>query len=184
MKIIIFLLFVSTLCGYDRNLAIQYAQQWWNSANHDCNTDFSSCSPFSYWGSEICSYGSHGGDCANFVSQCLLAGGHAALNQGACRGYPCGVEEIGAWELGNCLPQNYGWKKTCGYRQPPPADIQPGDVLVYFSDGCESGDGHATIVVEGGSNAKIACHSSMQYGADYNYQAGSKDYYEWLQYTG
>ena len=41
----------------------------------------------------------------------------------------------------------------------PPSDVQVGDVLIYHAGSCDSGDAHAVIVVEGGSNAKIACHS-------------------------
>lgn len=73
-----------------------------------------SCSPWSYWGEESCGYPSHGGDCANFVSQCLLAGGHPPLVKAPCRGYPCGKEEVGAAKLGACLPANYGWVRGLG----------------------------------------------------------------------
>ena len=39
----------------------------------------------------------------------------------------------------------------------PPSDVQAGDVLIYHSGSCDSGNAHAVIVVEGGSNAKRIC---------------------------
>jgi len=126
--------------SYDREAAYNYAMQWWNSCNHDCTSgDYKSCTPWSYLGSECCGYTSHGGDCANFVSQCLIAGGHPYLKGGdckypdgtlCCRGYPCGKEEIGAKRLGDCLVSK-GWKRTCGYHASPPSNIMVGDVLIY-----------------------------------------------------
>ena len=87
-------------------------------------------------------------------------------------------------ELGLCLRETFGWKRSCGYLMAPPSDVKVGDVLIYHSGSCGSASAHAVIVVEGGSNAKIACHSSMHYGISYDYMAGSKSYYEWLRYPG
>ena len=167
--------------AYNRDAAVSYAKTWWDKANHDCSSGFEDCTPYAYYGGEHCDYGSHGGDCADFVSQCLLAGGHTPLNQGgSCRGYPCGKEEVGAKNLGDCLAGTHGWTRTCGYHQPPPDNIIPGDVLVYHSDSCDGYSAHAVLVVSGGSNPTIACHSTSHYGIDYNYMAGTHDYYEWL----
>ena len=66
----------------------------------------------------------------------------------------------------------------------PPGNIQAGDVLVYHSGSCDSYDAHAVVVVEGGSDAKIACHSNDQYGVSYTYMGTSKGYYQWLHYPG
>lgn len=175
---------VISINTYDRGAAKAYAQKYWDSLNHDCNSKYYSCTPYSYWGGEHCGYPSQGGDCANFVSQCLLAGGHPKLVGGECRGYPCGVEEIGAWNLGACLRQTFGWKRSCGYLKSPPSGVQAGDVIIYHANSCDSGSAHAVLVVEGGSNPKIACHSSMRYGASYDYLSGSKPYFEWLLYPG
>ena len=65
----------------------------------------------------------------------------------------------------------------------PPDNIEKGDVLVYHAGSCNDFTSHAVIVVEGGPNAKIACHSSQQYGKPYTYMT-SKPYYQWLHYTG
>jgi len=49
---------------FSRQAAYGYALQWWNGRNSHYN-DFSGS----------------GGDCANFVSQCLIAGGFSLHNQ-------------------------------------------------------------------------------------------------------
>lgn len=183
MKLFILLTLLSflTIYTYDRAAVVAYAEQYWNSANHDCSGTYIKCTPYSYWGSERCGYESHGGDCANFASQCILAGGHPKLKGGTCRGYPCGVEEVGAQKLGICL-REMGWKRTCGYKQAPPSDIQPGDILVYHQGSCTDFYSHVVVVIEGGAEPKIAAHSASKWGASYTYMASSKPYYEWLQY--
>ena len=57
-------------------------------------------------------------------------------------------------ELGLCLRETFGWKRSCGYLMAPPSDVKVGDVLIYHSGSCGSASAHAVIVVEGGSNAK------------------------------
>jgi len=133
----------------------------------------------------VCNYGSHGGDCANFVSQCLLAGGHPPLSGGApCRGYPCGVEEVGARNLGQCLWTKFGWTRTCGKNLAPPSYIQPGDVLIYHQDSCDSYTAHATLVTSTAGTVKITCHSSPKHNVEYTYLVGSHPYLEWLHING
>ena len=180
--IILSLLILSVSC-YDRNAAVNYAYQFAYSVNHKCDGAWS-CSPYAYFGSEHCNYAGEGGDCANFVSQCLIAGGHPALNKGQCRGI-CNAEP-GAWRLSVCLPENFGWTATCGKYMAPPSYIQPGDVLVYFPDsGCSASNAHAVLVTQvGGGTAKITCHSSQQKDVDYTYMAGSKPYYKWIHFNG
>ena len=99
------LLFVNSLlilCYsiYLRDDAVQYAKDYYNTIQHKCGNnanDFNKCTPFAYFGNEFCDYEHHDGDCANFVSQCLVFGGaHENLTGTAnCRGEPCGFEEIG-----------------------------------------------------------------------------------------
>ena len=128
----------ASAAAYNRTGALAYAHRFFDGVNHDCATDYTACSPFGYWGGESCGYPSRGGDCANFVSQSLVAGGgHAPLVKAPCRGYPCGVEEVGAEKLGACLAANYGWRSTCGAHAEPPADIEPGDVLLFHGASCD-----------------------------------------------
>jgi len=182
-KLILLISLIISISSYNRQKAVDYAEKWWNKANHDCKSDHDACTPYSYWGSESCGFKSHGGDCANFVSQCLLAGGHPKLTKGECRGYPCGVEEVGATKLAHCLKDSYGWKSTCGHREAPPKNIKKGDVIVYFEGSKCTGNSHAAIVVSGGKSPTIACHSSNHYGISYDYQKNDKSYYNWLHYN-
>ena len=182
--ILICLLLISIEC-YDRNGGVQYAHDHVHNINHECG-DYISCTPCSYWGNEHCGYGGNGGDCANFVSQCVvLGGGHPNLSGSAnCRGYPCGFEEVGAKRLGDCLSIDHGWTRTCGYLQGPPDNIQAGDVLIYHADGCDSFDAHAVYVTQGGSNPLITCHSNEQLDVSYTYMGTYMPYYESLHYNG
>ena len=169
---------------YSRSGAITYAKNHWNNINHSCGT-YDRCTPCSYFGNEHCGYpSSNGGDCANFVSQCLvLGGGHQKLTgSDMCRGYPCGWEEVGAYRLSECLKQK-GWTSTCGYLQTPPSNIKEGDVLVYHEKSCSDWDAHATIVIQGGTIPRIACHSNEQYDVSYKYMGNTKPYYQWLHYN-
>ena len=182
MKFIISLLLITFSLTYDRNAAVAYAHKHAQNINHKCGSGRWSCTPYGYFGNERCNYPADGGDCANFVSQCVLAGGHKALKGGHCRGIPCGKEEIGALRLGLCLSQTMGWKRQCGYRLNPPSWIQKGDVLIYHAGSCDSGNAHATFVTVAGNNAKISAHSPEMKDNTYTFLANSKPYYEWLHH--
>ena len=176
MKIhLVFLVLLALTICYNRNGAVKYAYDYAKTLNHKCG-NHDSCNPCSNWGSEHCGYSSKlGGDCANFVSQCLvLGGGHGKLNGGLpCRGYPCGFEEIWAKNLGDCLKKK-GWTSKYGKRMSPPSNIQIGDVLIYHAGSCDSYDAYAILITKAGSNPKITCHSSIQVDTDYNYLSNSK----------
>ena len=55
--------------NYDRDAAVQYALKWYDGTNSPTYERFDTVWSF------ISSYGRMRGDCANFVSQCLVAGG-------------------------------------------------------------------------------------------------------------
>jgi hypothetical protein len=172
------------MAGYNRTHALQYAAKYWNTANHLCTGLYTACSAFSYWGGDVCHYPSHGGDCANFVSQCLVEAGHPYLNGGfPCRGYPCGKEEIGAKNLGDCLSAHHSWKRSCGHLEKPPTGIKVGDVLVYHASSCTDMTAHATLVTEvlSATDVRITCHSSPQHNVAHTYIQATHPYFEWLQ---
>ena len=186
--LILISLLVFSVFAYDRNKAVEYAYKYWDNPNHKCGKgdDYMKCNPYSYWGREKCGYPSHGGDCANFVSQCLIEGGHPKLYKKGveyCRGWPCGVEP-GARKLGNCLSKQFHWEKTCGRLEKPPANLQPGDVLIYHKGSCTDGESHAVIVTKVGEKPKITCHSSAKKDVDYTYMTNTHFYLEWLHFTG
>ena len=148
-KIFFFILFLSIIIQaytYSREDGVAYARAHVHNINHQCG-NYISCTPCSYWGSEHCGYAGAGGDCANFVSQCLEAGG---------------LERDDTW-----YPDSYAWIRvvnlrnylvdTLGYRiinNASPDDLSVGDVLVY-------GDNHVAIVVRADSGAlEVAQHTS------------------------
>ena len=183
MKILYFIFFLEYIFSYNRTGAVSYAYQFAEIPNHQCGSH-KECTPCSYWGVETCNYQSLEGDSANFVSQCLvLGGGHPKLNGGApCRGYPCGFEEIGCKNLGDCLIQK-GWISKCGYLEPPPPYIEAGDVLNYYSESCDSKTAFSVFITVGGKNPKITSHSSVRVDASYNTLDNSKPYYQWLHFN-
>ena len=107
---------------YNPLKAVQYANQWWNKRNP-----------------KFQSYGF--GDCANFVSQCLVAGG---LNLRACssadtRGSIALCVNLDAF-LTNTLKATV-WKKSS--TSLAPTGLQPGDVAIF---GNWLGQRHAVFV--------------------------------------
>ena len=183
MKIILFIEFLIYIFSYNRKKAVDYAYTYALIPNHNCGY-YKNCNPCSYLGDEICNYTKHGGDSANFVSQCIvLGGGHPKLNDSLlCNGYPCGFEVIGQKELGDCL-QEKGWISTCGYHLSPPSYIMAGDVIIYHSGKCNSATAHAAFITESGKNPKIAKHSSKNVNVSYNIMANVHPYYQWLHYN-
>eukprot|EP00823_Brevimastigomonas_motovehiculus_P004429 TRINITY_DN2928_c0_g1_i1.p1 TRINITY_DN2928_c0_g1~~TRINITY_DN2928_c0_g1_i1.p1 ORF type:complete len:215 (+),score=32.50 TRINITY_DN2928_c0_g1_i1:41-646(+) len=188
--IVVALLFcVSAVCAYDRSKAMAYVNAHWNSPNHNCGGAYDSCSPYQYWGQDHCGYPSHGGNCANFVSQVLVESGHPKLSgSSVCRGF-CGSVEVGAKNLGDCLSQHHGWKKTCGLKQGPPAGVQLGDVIIFHAGGCDGFTAHAVVVsgvsmATNGTNVidgvTVACNSPDEHHADWSSFLGNHPYAEWL----
>jgi hypothetical protein len=170
--------------AYERSAAIAYAREFYSSVNHDCESQYTACTPYSYWGGESCAYGSHGGDCANFVSQCLLAGNHTPLVKPPCRGKSFCNAEVGAQKLGSCLAQNYGWVSNCGKHAAPPSDIVPGDVLVFHKASCTDIEGHATLVVDRrGGFVGLAAHSIDTFNKSYLDYSQEFGYFDWLHWA-
>ena len=56
MKAIVLIVLVTlAFCAYDRNKAKQYADTYWNTANHQCGS-YLRCTPWAYFGNEVCGY--------------------------------------------------------------------------------------------------------------------------------
>jgi hypothetical protein len=129
---------------YNRGAALAYAAAWCGSRNP-----------------EYADYTDWGGDCANFVSQCLRAGGVGLSGScGYMDGYGC---VVGAGALG-CDLQSLGWTVlSCGWGAGPPAGLAPGDVVIY-GDGCDeyggSPDAHVMIVVQTSPEVLYSAHTN------------------------
>ncbi|MHB8106123.1 MAG: amidase domain-containing protein [Candidatus Cryosericum sp.] len=115
---------------YNPLKAIQYASHWWNKRNP-----------------KFQSYGF--GDCANFVSQCLIAGGINLRASGS-------TDRSGS--IGECVNLDAFLTKTLkatvwktSSRSRAPAGLQPGDVAIF---GNWMGLRHAVIVSAKQSNGQ------------------------------
>ena len=105
MRQVIFIIIISSSFTtiaqtYDRQAATDYANYWWDGRN-TMNGEKSQTSYNTTWGTPYYNYNGLGGDCANFVSQCLIAGG-LDLTLGA-NGNGLGVDDndciTGVYEL-------------------------------------------------------------------------------------
>ena len=134
--------------SYDPQIAVDYANTWWNGRNTDQYQDYGEL------------------DCANFVSQCLIAGG-MDLSSGITDAHGCIVSctnlnqylvEIGA--------KHVTWCK--GHMPTEPEWFLPGDVAIF---GYTDGNGavhpyaHAVIAVTDDYMHYTTCnaHSTDQY---------------------
>ena len=179
LQILITLSLITFSLTYDRAKAVEYAYQYYKNINHRCGSGRTACSPYGYYGNENCKYAKHNGDCANFVSQCVIAGGVSLKSK--CKVSRCDVI-LGAKSLGVCL-HKLGWKRACGKKLAPPEYIEKGDVIVYHEDSCEGRKTHVMIVTVGGKNAKVSGHSPNCKDRHWDY-GKKKVYYEWLHYEG
>ena len=93
MKVLLLMLLITYSLNYNAANAVAYAKQWWNGYNPAYNN-----------------YNGSGGDCANFVSQCLIAGGQS-LSGCSTDGKGC---VPGVSNLKSCLTKK-GWKSKIGY---------------------------------------------------------------------
>ena len=182
-KILLSLLLLNLVSSaYDRNKAVEYAYKYYKKINHDCTKSRSSCTNYGYYGNSFCHYSHGGGDCANFVSQCLIEGGHPKLRGSPCKHFPCGVQ-LGSKNLSNCLVDKFKWKRECGKKMPPPGYIRKGDIIVYHKTRCDDQLTHSMIVTKDGNEVRVTGHSPEEKDKIYSHIT-NKPYYEWLHYTG
>ena len=128
MKFLLLLLFIKTLVSYNPDAATQYA--------HDhCDSDsYNPAYP---------KYDGH--DCANFVSQCLIAGG---LNLNGCVGVNSYGTVPAVSDLKSCLSA-LGWKSSSSR----PQGFRDGYPMIY--------DSHAVLATYvDGSTIKYSAHTN------------------------
>ena len=143
MKVLLLILLITYSLNYNAANAVAYARQWWNSFN-----------PAYY------NYDNQGGDCANFVSQCLIAGGQS-LSGCATDGKGC---VPGVSNLKTCLTSK-GWKSSSSI----PRGFIAGYPVIF--------PGHATIATSvSGNNVLVACHSNPHYDSPTSWY-GTPTYY-------
>jgi len=93
---------------YNPQAAIEYADYWWDGRNTK-NWIKDSISYNTDWGFPFNNYNHWGGDCTNFVSQCLIAGG-LDLRDGA-DGHGKGVDNRGCIKAVDSLRAHLQYKK-------------------------------------------------------------------------
>ena len=117
--------------AYDRDAAFNYAYRYWDTYNRNYHN-----------------YNSEGGDCANFVSQCLIAGGFNLVSLcGSGVAVGVGGTVISTSALGKCLKNSGSWTVS----STKPSNMAKGDVILY--------PGHSVFVVNGSPNIRVAAHN-------------------------
>jgi hypothetical protein len=135
--------------SYDRNAAVLYAHRWALLRNA------------SYY-----NYEKLGGDCTNFISQCLFAGG-CLMDYARERGwyYKSANDKAPAWTGARFFGEYF--LRTRRAAEVPLSGVLPGDVIQLSFDGLTFT--HSLLAVETGDapeegNILIAAHS---YDSDY-----------------
>ena len=144
MKYLLLVLSIGLIASYNRGSAVKYANKHCKSYNP-----------------KYANYNPQGGDCANFVSQCLIAGGMNLKSM-------CGGKA--AWGKGGTIPrvndmracfQSKGWSSSSSV----PKDFREGDVVLY--------SGHAVFAVKGYPKVLIAAHNDDRCGDPATYRSGA-----------
>ena len=138
-----------TLPYYDRQAAYGYAYKWWSGRNPHYND-----------------YSNSGGDCANFGSQCLIAGGLSLWrgydgNGGGVYSSSNGTIPYCDYLHDNLVKyQNVQFAYVTSSNFSVPSWLEVGDIIIF---GNASGDHwqHTTIVVyRNGNTVNVAAHST------------------------
>jgi hypothetical protein len=146
LSFLFLLILIQNIISYDPRKAISYAKEWAHKRNpkyHD--------------------YSNEGGDCANFVSQCLIAGGFST--SGCYGNYGPGGTIPYVPNIETCLVKK-GWKKATSM----PAKGVPAGGVITFNSGS-----HTALIVEGGTNPLIAGHTTDVWMGSSNY--GTRTYF-------
>lgn len=122
-----------------------YANKWWDGRNTRDYADYSNV----------------GGDCANFVSQCLIDGGMDLVQDGNIPSGHIGIGGTITWcdslhaHLKNFQHAEVTFGENAGQA---PFNLSPGDVVIFGRD--DDIYSHAAIVATGnGGNVLLAAHS-------------------------
>ena len=144
MKYLLLLLSIGLIVSYDRSAAVRYAKKYCNSFNPKYKN-----------------YNPLGGDCANFVSQCLIAGGMNLVSMcGSAAAWGQGGTVPAVDDMRNCFKRN-GWSSSSSAKK----EFKMGDVVLY--------NGHATFAVSGYPKVLIAAHNDNRCADSPNYRSGA-----------
>jgi len=169
MKKMIFLFFAlypvfSNAQTYNSQAAVEYALYWWDGRNtNNWIKDPSNFDTIHEWGYPYHNYNRYGGDCANFVSQCLIAGGRD-LSAGT-DGKGNGVDRR------LCIPGVFNLQDHLLYKKVPRVgSLYPTDTLYIYHT-----LGDVLIMRNENSSVRHAVICSYIDGKTPRYAAHSKD---------
>lgn len=166
----------TSLSGYSSTAAVNYASTWWNRTN---NSDYGYYANYNNHpdptNNEMWSGGTGNNkrtwqDCANFVSQCLSAGGAAQIKNGLILPH----QKTENWYYNNSKPSHtWGgasnffnhWKDRVGVRTNA-SETKKGDPVSVDYGGDNIPDHTLIITSVSGtstSNMKYACHTADQF---------------------
>ena len=166
------------LPGYDANAAVSYAYSWWNKTN---NTIYGYYARYNnhpdptnnnMWSEGTGNNYRTWADCANFVSQCLAAGGAQQIKKGLIMPHT----RTGNWYYSDSKPSHtWGgasnffnhWSDRVGTRSSA-SQTKKGDPFSVDYGGDDIPDHTLIITSVSGtslSNMKFACHTADQYEA-------------------
>jgi hypothetical protein len=140
---------------YDHAAAARYADTYWSSYNASYKN-----------------FNSVGGDCANFVSQSLRAGGQPDDGSWYYRNAG-GSTADDAWTyawVNNQGLRDWARNTSRGIAYSDYSQLMVGDIVNYDWDWDGTYD-HVTIVVQAGANALIDSHNNDRYHVPYNYNS-------------
>lgn len=134
--------------GYDVSAVISYAKTYWS----DYNPNYSN-------------YNDIGGDCANFVSQCLHAGGLEMTDGWYWHSYS---DRSASWV--SCLSM-YDYFEDAGYtiiENPSDSQVLAGNPVLYYNSAKERWS-HAAICVGNNDSGTplVAAHNNDYYGVNW-----------------
>jgi len=152
---------------FNRQAAYGYAYKWWNDYNNHYND-----------------YSGSGGDCANYVSQCLIAGGLSLHNGTDGTGYGVYPDRdraslsngtISYCDYLNTHLRNYQKTNVTFVTEAAayvPDEITIGDVVIFGEELADNWE-HAMIVVwDGGIEIGLAGHSSSIWNRTFTEEIG------------
>ena len=166
------------LPGYDANAAVSYAYSWWNKTN---NTTYGYYARYNnhpdptnnnMWSGGTGNNYRTWADCANYVSQCLAAGGAQQIKKGLILPH----SRTGNWYYSDSKPSHtWGgasnffnhWSDRVGTRSSA-SQTKKGDPFSVDYGGDDIPDHTLIITSVSGtslSNMKFACHTTDQYEA-------------------
>jgi len=139
---------------YDRAAVYDYTSIWWNDRN-----------PLYF------DYSDYGGDCANFVSQCIIAGGINLLEGTDGNGF--GVDNYGTMPFCDYLNlnlRNYQ-DTTVTYvvegSAYVPDEVTIGDVVIFGEDNADNWEHAMVVISDNGNDVGLAGHSSNVWGRSF-----------------